>query len=382
MQRRWMVRASAAVTLLGAVVVVGACQSIAGIHDRTLRPFSQQCVDFCNTVQKNCIDANKVYADNNTCLEICSALPPGTPGDATNADTVACRMLRAQAAESSPQESCAAAGPGGDGSCGTDCDAYCTLFQAICPDQAAVVSQCLDKCPAIADSKGFTAAQQKQDSVECRLAQLEKATADKSACIHAAFQVSGTTCKHTQGLPDCTDYCRAVMVACTGSLQQYKAADGLAAMDQCLAVCGDLPKGQWDDVGAQSIGCRYYHSFFALGDPSTHCPHAGPGGDGTCSDPDAANCESYCILLQKACQSDFDNKFTGASALADCEADCQNRKIAGSGNGKLFDQGDTPSTMMCCLRHLSEAATFRVNSQSASADSQCQLALGQCQDCG
>lgn len=358
MQRRTVVRGvGAAVVLLAAALVAAGCQSIAGIEDRTLQPASQQqCIEYCDTVQKNCTNDNKVYPDKKTCLAVCAALPPGKPSDPQNANTVACRLTAARAATDSAaqQENCPAAGPGGAGGCGTDCEAYCTLLSAICPDDSTIVPDCKKKCAAIADPAGFTPEAQKGDTVQCRLAQLGAATQDPTHCLHARFQTSNGVCKHDSqtSKPDCADYCRAVMVACTGDVQQY--------VDEatCEAVCADLPRGSWDDTNkVQSIGCRYYHSFFALGKPGTHCPHAGPGGDGTCSDPTSANCQSYCILLEAGCKSEFDGQFGGAQdPQGACISDCGS--IQGGGTGELFSTDSsgnkTPSPMFCRLQNLSD----------------------------
>lgn len=361
-----------AVVALVSALVAGGCQSIVGIPERTFQPHSQQCVDYCNTVQKNCTGDNAVYPDKTTCLDVCGKLPPGQASSPANADTVACRMRQAQTAASSPSESCAAAGPGGggDGTCGSDCDAYCTLFQAICPADFKLVSDCKTKCAAIADDKGFTAAEQKGDTVQCRLAQLEKATQDKSACLHARFQSSGGVCSHDPTTPvDCADYCRAVSVACTGDLQQYHATKTHSAHDECMAVCADLSKqhaGKWSDTLGQSVGCRYYHTFFALGDPGTHCPHAGPGGDGTCSDPKTANCQSYCILLEAGCSSVFSTRYPGGQS--DCLQACKN--TPGADAGQLYStdtsSGTTkhvPSQMACYLQLVSAAIVDQAPSE-------------------
>ena len=41
-------------------------------------------------------------------------------------------------------------------------------------------------------------------------------------------------------------------------------------------------------VAGDSLGCRIYHSTVASSiDPSVHCPHAGPNGDGICADDGA-----------------------------------------------------------------------------------------------
>lgn len=345
------------VALVGVMIATG-CQSIAGIEDRTYQPASQLCIDYCNAVQKNCTGDNAVYGKD-TCPGICKNLPPGDPTEPSNANTVACRLRFAKAAASAPSEQCAAAGPGGDGTCGSPCDAYCMLFEKICPSAYNIVPDCQANCAALASHKGFSAVSDHSgDTVECRLVHLGAATLDPAThCPHAEFQ-STDYCKNGNTAATCQDYCRAVTVACKGTFQQY------ASQAECMAVCAQLPLGTFADVSTNTVGCRYYHSFNALADPATHCPHSGPGGDGQCSKD---NCEPYCKLMAKACP---------ATAFADpktCAADCE--QVEGHKAGELYKSASTP--MLCRLQAVSRAIAARASSQDGTADAECQKAVGQ-----
>src|SRR5688500_18287338 len=123
---------------------LGACQSIAGIEDRVLNPAAfgeggdgsggepnvnpatPQCQRYCSDVMSACTAENAVYVDEALCLGVCAQLEPGDPLEPVG-NTVACRARQAAIAKAEPAEHCRAAGPGGDGVCGSDCEAYCEL---------------------------------------------------------------------------------------------------------------------------------------------------------------------------------------------------------------------------------------------------------------
>lgn len=336
----------ATLLLLGALIAAG-CQSIVGIENRTYQPGSQLCQEYCNTVQKNCTGNNAVYTSKASCMAVCANLTPGDPNSAANDDTVACRLRYATNAASSPGENCADASPGGFKECGSDCASYCALFSAICKKDFNIVSDCEAKCSAFGTTNGYSAVTDATgDTVECRLAHLALAapTHDSVECGRASFQATDT-CKNT-GPANCAAYCSAVMVACTGGLQQY------ISKQECLAVCADLPKlGTFADEKGNSVGCRYFHSFNAMSGPVEHCPHSGPGGDGQCS---TDNCESYCDLLQKGCNTAFTARYPGTNALSTCRKDCL-ANIPGGDPGKLYSGNSSPSKMVTCLADLSKA---------------------------
>jgi hypothetical protein len=116
--------------------------------------------------------------------------------------------------------------------------------------------------------------------------------------------------------PRCEDYCRVISVACQGELAVYESSE------QCLAVCATMNLGQLTDSGGQnSVGCRSTHSYNALvGDPVTHCPHAGPSGSSVCGD----DCESHCAQLSQACPEGFAEDYGDGPEAANelCVSDC------------------------------------------------------------
>lgn len=84
----------------------------------------------------------------------------------------------------------------------------------------------------------------------------------------------------------CAAYCATIGANCAGADAQY------GNNDTCLATCAAFPPGTLADVSGNTLGCRNYHAGAAAQDASTHCVHAGPGGDGICG----GNCESFCIM--------------------------------------------------------------------------------------
>jgi hypothetical protein len=56
-------------------------------------------------------------------------------------------------------------------------------------------------------------------------------------------------------------------------------------MADCEAQCSEWYQGTEGQTAGDTVGCREYHAGAAIGDPMTHCPHAGPGGGGVCVTP-------------------------------------------------------------------------------------------------
>jgi hypothetical protein len=303
------------------------CQSIAGIEDRTLEttptdPCDEQCEAceaYCTKVQANCTGDNQVYQTPEACLGICAELPLGDPIEPVPANTVACRDNEAERARTTgePSDHCPAAGPGGGGRCGTDCEAYCYLFPKVCGDQGLNVDLCEEKCEVLPQVQEFSIdLAYDAANVECRLIHLSNATVSDTHCGHAQF-VSTLHCMRVPETdPSCELYCTVVMGACTGELAQYD------DMDQCMTICAALPQGTVEDLDENTVGCRSYHSHSALIVPDNHCPHAGPGGAGHCGvlAEGVGNCESYCLLAAEACPGDFDATFGND---ASCQEQCR-----------------------------------------------------------
>ncbi len=81
-----------------------------------------------------------------------------------------------------------------------------------------------------------------------------------------------------------------------------------------------------------------------MGDPVTHCPHAGPAGEGVCG----AECESFCTLAAGLC--------TGANKqwpdMASCMTDCATFPTTPQYNASVT----SGNSYACRLYHLTAAS--------------------------
>lgn len=343
-----------------ALVAAGACQSIAGISDRTLYPSSAACHSYCTRIMSDCTGKNTQYSSMYACLGTCNLFGPGEAG-ASSGNSLACRLGQLSLAESTNGENgdyCPSAGPSGGTACGTNCESYCALLHKACPTQFNALttepavsteqqrlSECESKCQAFPTVPGFDAqSDDSGDTLQCRLIQLSDAAADSSQCPSAQSSPTAPCVDPATKTPTCVDYCRVVMTACTGALQVYDNSS------ECQAVCAKLPKGNiTDKLGENSIGCRTYHSYNAIIDAKTHCPHAGPGGAGVC---DSSYCEAYCTLINAGCsnQPGFSAQYNGSAA--GCLQKC-NQGVPTDPNG--YSIASTGDNVQCRIVHASKA---------------------------
>jgi hypothetical protein len=344
---------------------VSACQSLAGIVDRHYESpdasaVSALCEDYCTTVMDGCTDTFAVYPSKEVCLGVCAHLQPGDPATPTG-NTVACRAEQAKLAKRSGESNtyCPAAGPGGAGTCGDDCDSYCTLYSELCPDEAS--SDCQRKCAVLLDDGTFDAKKNHDgDTLQCRLVHTGNATLDPAThCPHATLAPqAGSPCAIPT--PNCDDYCRVVTGACTKDFAVYESAA------QCKRVCAALEVGKSSDAQEDTLGCRTYHAYNALDIDTSHCPHAGPGGDGHCG---TDNCKPYCRLLAAACPSDFATFATEA----DCESACSALPGAAKDSQRTLKAAkDGTDSVQCRLLHVSRAFDTKSECKAAMAGDPCQ----------
>lgn len=316
--------------LFGAV----GCQTLIGVEERHLGN-DPACIEYCNLVAEVCHNDQAVYATPDQCLAVCRLLDKGDlahPLSSSGTNTVACRIGQAQGAAREPAAVCPLAGPGGggDNACGTDCESYCRILVHACStqNQGLTEQDCARQCAGLRNSNVFSIADpfQMGDSLECRLNQAVAATVEpKEHCVHASIAPlkPSEPCTDPQdGIPSCDDYCQIVMVACTSDQAIYE------SLDQCKRACGELPKGTNADSGgvtdkttpANTIGCRKYHAYSALSQPSIHCPHAGPTGDGYCGTKTDSICESYCMIAKAACRPLYTMTFQDDDSK--CQVEC------------------------------------------------------------
>ncbi|HWA72597.1 MAG TPA: hypothetical protein VG937_09690 [Polyangiaceae bacterium] len=144
------------------------------------------CARYCEAVMANCTGPVQVYESLPVCLRACQVMDPGTPQDRMG-NTIGCRLFHAKQIELIGEEAteCPAAGPGGDGVCGTNCRGYCSLLEGLCPAQFN--AECVSSCKDIPDLGGYNSMQMSGLTLQCRLYHVSAATlVPDFHCPHAA----------------------------------------------------------------------------------------------------------------------------------------------------------------------------------------------------
>lgn len=111
-----------------------------------------RCEDYCSTISDSCQDTQEQYPTDIACMNVCGLMLPGTEGDAQG-NTLACRFTWAlEAPEKTGEEldqTCRWAGPGGDGTCGGNCESFCNFAMEICTGDNAQwtsATECISAC--------------------------------------------------------------------------------------------------------------------------------------------------------------------------------------------------------------------------------------------
>ncbi len=140
----------------------------------------------------------------------------------------------------------------------------------------------------------------------------------------------------------CADYCTTITANCkmdTSDAQYFIGTDN--GMTSCMTACEGFPVGVKDETSGNTLGCRTYHAGAAEGDPTTHCPHAGPGGAAMCG----MNCEGFCSVAVKVCGSTYADETA-------CMTEC-----SGFMDTVRYDVSEASGdTLACRLYHLTAAA--------------------------
>jgi hypothetical protein len=338
-------------------ISMAGCESLIDLKDRhyepiqsvadggpglpTSTPTDQECDEYCKLMvgtDAGMGPCSAVYPSGEVCRAVCKVFDHGDTKedqrDPSVFNTYACRMFYAQRAQTD-SASCLAAGPGGQGGCGSNCDSYCALFAASgCADDPAIMAlaqpdsaSCKAKCElGLRDNKQLDSAGGKDhegNTVQCRLVHISNAlyykasmpAAFASHCGHAALH-SKELCVDELSKPAsdvyCADYCSLAKNTCTNQQKLYE-NDA-----QCMSVCKATDTGT--DPSASSgntMTCRLYHAYNSLLVGDSHCGHAGAGGWDTahCGD----ECASYCHLASAACGASFTQKYADEAA---CRGAC------------------------------------------------------------
>ena len=162
------------------------------------------------------------------------------------------------------------------------------------------------------------------------------------ASLAASFALLAA-CGGDDGGPDaapatCESYCDAILQNCVGAEAQY------TNRDTCLDTCAAYDQGAPGAMSGNSLECRAYHAGQALGDPTTHCVHAGPGGAGTCG----SNCEGLCAIVIDSC--------TGTNEVYASEQECLTA-CADFTDTEKYDASDRAGNTLACRLYHATVAT-------------------------
>jgi hypothetical protein len=174
-------RRALAAFALSAGIVAGAalgCRAVLGIEDRGDDALT--CDAYCTAIAKACTGDKLQYESNDACMKLCATFPVGTTSDMSG-NTLGCRLNEANALNQTGDGVCAAAGPGGDGICGSNCESFCTSVAVICPGDFKSQAECRLACARIPDAQcpAFFVVPDvipNVDSIQCRIYHLSAAT--------------------------------------------------------------------------------------------------------------------------------------------------------------------------------------------------------------
>jgi hypothetical protein len=157
---------------------------------------------------------------------------------------------------------------------------------------------------------------------------------------------------------DCNSYCTEVQANCKDTNAQYP------DMAHCLGACkGFTAVGALTDTTGDTLGCRIYHAGTpAAGNPTLHCPHAGPGGDqlsatapAFCSGGNV--CQDFCSIEVKTCGTTA-APITGVTPQYADNADCLAKCGAFPNKTANFSVGAKGDSLACRLYHVTNAAAL------------------------
>jgi hypothetical protein len=163
------------------------------------------CERYCQGISAKCSGENVAYLQQE-CAALCPYFPRALDGGVGN--TLECRLSVVDGPVLEPRTDCPGAGRGGDSVCGSNCDAYCQLLQAICPVSFQQTFETNEACQRfcqddLQDPGGFDAVLAERDvpsTVQCRLWHLGAAAA-------LGFRDNGGTgnihCTHARGAAIC-----------------------------------------------------------------------------------------------------------------------------------------------------------------------------------
>lgn len=184
-----------------AVMIPVGCRNVLGIQE--LGSDQLTCDVYCDTVGKACSGTRAQYESREACMALCPTIPVGTLQDRAG-NTLGCRLTLAANIAATGEGECAAAGPGGAGQCGADCDAVCVSALAICPTDFTSMADCQAQCSPLLTCGPFhvvAGVTPDDGSVQCRLYHVTSAAIDAPThCPHVMGK--GLCIAGVKGCPD------------------------------------------------------------------------------------------------------------------------------------------------------------------------------------
>lgn len=142
------------------------------------------CAGYCDTIEANCAGEFSQYGSREMCEATCATFAPGVEGDMMG-NSLACRTYHAGAAAMANDVHCGHAGPGGDTACGANCEGFCSIAAAACPDAWPDLAACAMACGTFDPAEKYDATDVAGNTFACRLYHLTAATMDPvTHCPH------------------------------------------------------------------------------------------------------------------------------------------------------------------------------------------------------
>ena len=202
--------------LLATSAVAAGCRSLLSIEEREYDSALDDggaeggatltCQSYCELLQSTCVGANAQFSSIDACLGLCSTFPPGSLDD-TDGNTLGCRIHVLETAKAMIESSdCAAAGPGGNGVCGSNCESYCTSMMVVCPQTFESLGDCTAVCAPLIECGTYAvgATTPNNPSIQCRLYHLSAASINIQSAMAGTPTDSQTThCPHASGQTEC-----------------------------------------------------------------------------------------------------------------------------------------------------------------------------------
>jgi hypothetical protein len=204
---------------LGLILALG-CAQIFGIDEACVVDdacgVDTLCTEYCARIRVKCVDTPQYDFQKAECESLCPHFPRAAEAATDDANTFECRLARATSLTGETRD-CYAAGRGGQDDCGSNCEAYCSLMQALCPasfadfapsDASAEADQaaCLAECGRLEDLRVYDPSPAGENEIEgkstvqCRLWHLGAAAIDVA---QTGTDVLSPHCRHASGQPPC-----------------------------------------------------------------------------------------------------------------------------------------------------------------------------------